>query len=35
MLAEPVVTKRFKLDQTKEDFEAFHQGDIVKVLFEM
>jgi threonine dehydrogenase-like Zn-dependent dehydrogenase len=35
VLAEPMITRRFKLDQAKEAFEAFHQGDIVKVLFEM
>ncbi len=34
VLAEPMITRRFKLDQAKEAFEAFHQGDIVKVAFE-
>lgn len=35
VLAEPMITRRFKLDQANEGFEAFHQGEIVKVLFEM
>jgi threonine dehydrogenase-like Zn-dependent dehydrogenase len=35
VLAEPMITRRFKLEQGKEAFDAFHQGDIVKVLFEM
>jgi threonine dehydrogenase-like Zn-dependent dehydrogenase len=35
VLAEPMITRRFKLDQAKEAFEAFSQGDIVKVPFEM
>jgi threonine dehydrogenase-like Zn-dependent dehydrogenase len=35
VLAEPMITRRFKLDQAKEAFEAFYQGDIVKVFFEM
>lgn len=35
VLAEPMITKRFKLDQAKEAFEAFHQGEMVKVAFEM
>jgi threonine dehydrogenase-like Zn-dependent dehydrogenase len=29
------VSRRFALDQAKEGFEAFHEGDTVKVLFEM
>ena len=35
VLAEPMITKRFKLDQAKDAFEAFHQGELVKVAFEM
>ena len=35
VLAEPMVTRRFTLDQAKEGFEAFSQGDTVKILFEM
>ncbi|NWF93834.1 MAG: alcohol dehydrogenase catalytic domain-containing protein [Syntrophaceae bacterium] len=35
VLAEPMISRRFKLDQAKEAFEAFYQGDIVKVPFEM
>ena len=35
VLAELMITKRFKLDQAKDAFEAFHQGEIVKVAFEM
>jgi len=35
VLAEPMITKRFKLEQAKEAFEAFHQGELVKVAFEM
>jgi len=35
VLAEPMITQRFKLDQAKEAFEAFYQGDVVKVPFEM
>jgi len=35
VLAEPLVSHRFALDQAKEGFEAFHEGDTVKVLFEM
>jgi threonine dehydrogenase-like Zn-dependent dehydrogenase len=35
VLAEPMVSCRFALDQAKEGFEAFHQGETVKVLFEM
>jgi len=35
VLAEPMITKKFKLDEAKEAFDAFHQGEIVKVTFEM
>ncbi|MDI7258972.1 MAG: alcohol dehydrogenase catalytic domain-containing protein [Thermodesulfobacteriota bacterium] len=35
VLAEPMVSRKFRLDQAKEAFEVFSQGDIVKVLFEM
>jgi threonine dehydrogenase-like Zn-dependent dehydrogenase len=35
VLAEPMVSCRFTLDQAKEAFEAFSQGGAVKVLFEM
>lgn len=35
VLAEPMVTCRFSVDQAKEGFEAFHQGETVKVLFEL
>jgi threonine dehydrogenase-like Zn-dependent dehydrogenase len=35
VLAEPMVSCRFKLDQAKEAFDAFSQGGAVKVLFEM
>jgi threonine dehydrogenase-like Zn-dependent dehydrogenase len=35
VLAEPMVSRRFRLDQAKEAFEALSQGDTVKVLFEM
>jgi len=35
VLAEPMVSRRFRLDQAKEAFEAFSHGDTVKVLFEM
>jgi threonine dehydrogenase-like Zn-dependent dehydrogenase len=35
VLAEPMITRKFRLDQAKEGFEAFSQGDSVKVLFEM
>lgn len=35
VLAEPMVTRRFRLDEAKEGFEAFSQGDSVKVIFEM
>ncbi len=33
--AEPMVTRRFRLDQAKEAFETFSRGDTVKVLFEI
>lgn len=35
VLAEPMITKRFKLEQAKEAFEAFSRGELVKVPFEM
>jgi threonine dehydrogenase-like Zn-dependent dehydrogenase len=35
VLAEPLVSRSFRLDQAEEAFGAFHQGDTVKVLFEM
>ena len=35
VLAEPMVTRSFRLDQAKEAFETFSRGDAVKVLFEM
>jgi threonine dehydrogenase-like Zn-dependent dehydrogenase len=35
VLAEPMVTRSFHLDQAKDAFETFRQGDTVKVLFEM
>ena len=35
VLAEPMVSCRFALDQAKEAFDAFSQGGAVKVLFEM
>jgi threonine dehydrogenase-like Zn-dependent dehydrogenase len=35
VLAEPMVTRAFSLDQATEAFEAFARGDSVKVLFEM
>ena len=35
VLAEPLVTQRFRLEQAKEAFAAFHEGHSVKVLFEM
>jgi len=35
VLAEPMVSCRFPLDQAKEAFDAFSQGGAVKVLFEM
>jgi threonine dehydrogenase-like Zn-dependent dehydrogenase len=33
--AQKMITKRFSLDQAKEAFEAQHQGETVKVLFEL
>jgi threonine dehydrogenase-like Zn-dependent dehydrogenase len=35
VLAQPMVSRRFHLDEAKEAFEAFRQGETVKVLFEM
>jgi threonine dehydrogenase-like Zn-dependent dehydrogenase len=35
VLAAPLVTRPFRLDEAKEAFETFTQGDTVKVLFEM
>ena len=35
VLAEPMVSCRFALDQAKEAFDAFSEGGAVKVLFEM
>jgi threonine dehydrogenase-like Zn-dependent dehydrogenase len=35
VLAEPMITRKFRLDQAKEAFEVFNQGDSVKVFFEM
>ena len=35
VLAEPLVSRSFRLDQAKEAFGAFNQGDTVKVLFEV
>jgi len=35
VLAEPMVTCRFSVDQAEKGFEAFHQGETVKVLFEL
>lgn len=35
VLGEPLVTRRFGLDEAKEAFEAIQQGETVKVLFEM
>ena len=35
VLAEPMVSCRFRLDQAKEAFDAFSHGGAVKVLFEM
>jgi threonine dehydrogenase-like Zn-dependent dehydrogenase len=33
VLAEPVVSRSFRLDQAKEAFDTFSRGDTVKVLF--
>ncbi len=35
VLAQPMVSCRFRLDEAKEAFEAFRKGETVKVLFEM
>ncbi|HSB72721.1 MAG TPA: alcohol dehydrogenase catalytic domain-containing protein [Candidatus Methylomirabilis sp.] len=35
VLAEPLITRTFGLDRAKEAFEAFYEGQSVKVLFEM
>jgi threonine dehydrogenase-like Zn-dependent dehydrogenase len=35
VLAEPLITQRFRLEQAEEAFAAFHEGQSVKVLFEM
>jgi threonine dehydrogenase-like Zn-dependent dehydrogenase len=35
VLAQPIVSNPFRLDEAKEAFEAFRQGETVKVLFEM
>ncbi len=35
VLAEQMITRKFRLDQAKEAFEVFNQGDSVKVFFEM
>lgn len=35
VLGEPLVSRKFGLDQAKEAFDAFHDGQSVKVLFEM
>jgi len=35
VLAEPLITRKFGLDQAKSAFEAFSEGQSVKVLFEM
>ena len=35
VLAKPIVSRAFRLEEAKEAFKAFHQGDTVKVLFEM
>jgi len=35
VLAEPIITKRFKLDQAAEAVEANRQGNAVKMLFEL
>jgi len=33
--AEPLVSQKFHLEEAREAFEAFQQGQSVKVLFEM
>jgi len=35
VLAQPIVSNPFRLDEAKQAFEAFRQGENVKVLFEM
>ncbi len=35
VVAEPLITKRFKLDQAKEAIEALESGETVKALFEL
>lgn len=35
VLAQPLITKRFTLDQAEEAVEAFRAGDVVKVTFEV
>ena len=35
VVAAPLVTQRFRLDQAKEAFAAFHERRSVKVLFSM
>jgi Zn-dependent alcohol dehydrogenase len=30
-----MVSRRFRLEQAKEAFEVFHQGELVKMAFEM
>lgn len=35
VLAEPLVRRRFKLEEVKEAFEALRQGETIKVLFEL
>ncbi len=35
VLAEPLITRTFGLDRAKDAFEAFYEGQSVKVLFEM
>lgn len=35
VVAEPLITRKFRLEQATEAFEAFHGGQSVKVLFEM
>ena len=35
VLAEPIVSRGFRLEEAKEAFQAFYQGNTAKVLFEM
>jgi threonine dehydrogenase-like Zn-dependent dehydrogenase len=35
VVAEPLVSQKFHLEEAREAFEAFHEGQSVKVLFEM